>query len=693
LKKTLLLVLVFLTLFSLSGASLVLGASNPSSKLTSEEKEIVSMINGTNVYNYDLELEKIALDHSISGYAFRSGGSVGATAAAFWIKSQFESFGLEAYTESFEFTTWNLPTQPTLVIDDDGNRSTFKDQEIIKSFQAAHFSWPTPESGIFGDLVILPLPDGLSREETATKPLNTTAWRAINTTGKILLIGREVRRNADWFHDLQSKLTWQTPAAIIYTWWYQWMSFTPPMFGSSEGRSGGFRTSYWDMKIPVGFVNYEDGLLVRNREQNLNVSANFTIPAVIGTGPHYNVIGKLKGLVDPNKIVIISGHYDTVMTSGFCDNGAGVAGVIELARVFANATKEGLYRPRYTLLFIAFADEELGFVGAINYIKQHSAHLSNITAVINIDCIGSDTLEVSNTFPNDEGLDLDEVVLKAADDLGTTGQLVDSGGSDQEAFRNPKEGHVVYYNIWGLDSGINNASRVKASIMISSYPLFYSSVWDQNGTAGWIHTQYDNSTSTATMNWVEIDDLEVQVQVAALSALRVLSNSQSSLLSQILTFTMMMGVVVVAAAYLKRSQVTVALRKTYGSILCYIETRQVVVIVMLTAVFLFLSYISDVKVEVLEIMNRGWPTPIIMAYYGYPFKMISIQQMTEAPPPSPQQVDGALSSGSSGGGYQVPPQILWSGVFLNLIVYFLLAFALTYLFERLRNAYTSARSV
>jgi len=651
---------------------------------------MVSMINGTNVYNYDLELEKIALNHSISGYTFRSGGSVGATATAFWIKRQFEGFGLDAYMESFEFTTWNLPTQPKLVIDDDGNSSTLNDQEILKSFQAAHFSWNTSESGIFRDLVVLPLPDSVSHDEAARR-LNTTAWKAINTTGKILLIGREVSRNADWFHSFVNKLTLEPPAAIIYTWWNSWMSFTPPMFGSSQGRSGGFRPSYWDAEIPVGFVNYEDGLRIRNLEQSLNVSAHLTIPAVIGTGPHYNVIGRLKGSVDPDKIVIISGHYDTVMTSGFCDNGAGVAGVIELARVFANAAKEGLYRPRYTLLFVAFADEELGFVGAINYIRQHSAEISNITAVINIDCIGSDTLEVSNTFPNDEGLDLDEVILKAADDLGVTGQLVDSGGSDQEAFRNPKEGHVVYYNIWGLDSGINNASRVKASAMISSYPLFYSSVWDENGTAGWIHTQYDNSTSTATLDWVEVDDLETQVQVSGLSVLRVLTNVQSPLLSQVLTVTAMMSVVILGVAFLKRSWVNGALRKAYSSILYYIGTRELVVIVLLTVLFLFVSYISYVRVETVETMIREWPSPVLMSYYGYPFEMIGIQQKNMAPP-SIQQPDSTFFSGSTGGSYDVTPQILWSGLIVNLILFSLMAFAVIYSFERLRLRYATRES-
>jgi hypothetical protein len=40
------------------------------------------------------------------------------------------------------------------------------------------------------------------------------------------------------------------------------------------------------------------------------------------------------------------------------------------------------------------------------------------------------------------------------------------------------------------------------------------------GEAGWIHTAYDNSTSTETLSWVEVDDLESHIKVALLTAIR-----------------------------------------------------------------------------------------------------------------------------------------------------------------------------
>ena len=61
--------------------------------------------------------------------------------------------------------------------------------------------------------------------------------------------------------------------------------------------------------------------------------------------------------------------------------------------------------------------------------------------------------------------------------------------------------------------------------MLISSPLFFSDKWSL-GAAGWIHTSYDNSTSTHTLNWLEIDDLEAHVEVAALTIVRVSPSSQ-----------------------------------------------------------------------------------------------------------------------------------------------------------------------
>jgi len=518
---------VMLTLLLLTIFSFVFSTQNAigpgySSPLNPLEQQVVSMVNGSRAYNYDLELEKIALENPW----FRSGGSPGATEAAYRIKDQFTSFGLDTWLENFQFTARNILSKPSLLIDDDGNSSTTNDQVARRSFQSAHFSLGTPPKGVFGDLVVLPLPPAANRNEIGKNPINMTAWNAIDLTGKIVLIGKEVRMNAYWGNQFFSKLSQQPPLAIVYTWWYDWMSFTPVQQGSAEGRL------YF---CPVGLLNYEDGLWIRNRETALDVSARFSINSVSGTESHYNVVGKITGYENPEKIVIVSGHYDTVMTAGFVDNGAGTAGVLEIAKTLASAVQAGYYKPKYTILFVAFASEELGLVGAINYVRMHKSEMSNTVAVVNLDCIGSDELRVSETNSVGE-FDLDQTLLEAAQDLGITAVLeTPSGSSDHEVFRSPWWADEFYFDLWNLHAGISDATPVESSSLISSVPLLYSDLWNF-GAPGWIHTSYDNSTSTQMLNWAEVEDLEKQIRVVALALLRI-SPSLRELIPPFASFT------------------------------------------------------------------------------------------------------------------------------------------------------------
>ena len=494
--------------------STVLPKDVAGSTLTPSESSVLALVNGSEAYSYDMQLENIALSH----YAFRAAGSAGANEAADWIADQFESFGLEVEKEEFQFTSWDLLSKPTLVIDDDGNLATTDDQKTIESFQSAHYSW---SGDVFADLVVLPLPPAANRDEIDMNPIDTTVWNAIDTTGKVVLIGREVRLNQAWEETYTNKLSAQPPAAVIYIWWYDWMAFVPDFFSSGGGRpiSLSFGSYYWDLGLPVGFVSYDDGLLIRGRESSVDISAKVVIDSVNEVGPHYNVVGKLTGYGEPEKFVIVSGHYDTVMCAGFCDNGAGTSGVTELAHVFTKAVERGLYYPKFTIIFVAFASEEIWLVGSTNYVMQHEAQMRDIVAVINLDAIGSDNLYVTETNPTD-GFDLDELVLEAADDLGISATLEEPGGSDQEVFRNPVLGNDIYSLIWGLTAGIDDATLVESSTMFISFPLVYTDKWDM-GTPGWIHTSYDNSTSTETLDWVEADDLEDHIKVAALTVMRV----------------------------------------------------------------------------------------------------------------------------------------------------------------------------
>jgi hypothetical protein len=406
----------------------------------------------------------------------------------------------------------------------------------------------------------------------------------------------------------------------------------------------------------------------------VNTSAVLKIPAVIEDGVNYNVVAKLNGVTDPGKAIVICGHYDTVMDAGFCDNGAGTAGVIELARVFADAVQRGIYTPAQTLVFIGFTGEELGFVGSIEYFKEHESEIRNISAVINLDSIGQGTLQVSETLPDDHGVKIDDIALKAAEDLGVSVESVDAGGSDQETFRNPITAANTMKTDWNIDPGIDNSVRVKSATMFSSSPLFYSDYWSL-GVAGLAHTAYDNSTSTATLDWVSADVLGAHVRVAALSVMRTLAALYDPFVFEVSVGFGIGAVVFIVIVLIERRKVWAFLKKAREEIDSYMEPRETVYSLVLTAFLLFSSFAAHTRIGRTEATVQGVPTIVNEMLLGFPFEML------------------ALPVGSPTTGIQVTQvTILWVGLFLNVALFFLLAFGVTYLASRAWYTYRSRKT-
>ena len=118
-------------------------------------------------------------------------------------------------------------------------------------------------------------------------------------------------------------------------------------------------------------------------------------PFALGT----NVIGILPGS-DPNladQIVIVAAHYDHLgktkngVCLGACDNASGVAVMLELAEQLSLRQK----RPRRTVCFASFDCEEQFTLGSLVFTCNRHFDSSKIAAVVNIDLLGRDFLEVA----------------------------------------------------------------------------------------------------------------------------------------------------------------------------------------------------------------------------------------------------------------------------------------------------------
>src|SRR5215831_9084965 len=71
------------------------------------------------------------------------------------------------------------------------------------------------------------------------------------------------------------------------------------------------------------------------------------------------------------------------MHPGADDNASGTSAVMELARGFAAAGPQ----PR-TLVFVAFAGEEMGLLGSSEYVRRPSVPLDRTVAMVNLDMVG-----------------------------------------------------------------------------------------------------------------------------------------------------------------------------------------------------------------------------------------------------------------------------------------------------------------
>ncbi|MHC1709199.1 MAG: M28 family peptidase [Methanomassiliicoccales archaeon] len=468
---------------------------------------------GDNVIALTEELCNISANYR----TFRVSGSQGADEAADFIAERFTSYGLQVTVENFTMPVWNLTDDPSLMIDADGNSSTAGEM-TIGSFNCESFSKPTPYGGLVAELVTLPLPQASNYNEIGRRAIDRQAWDGINISGKVLLIGREVRWSNGWEGVFEDKLLAQPPAAVIYNYHYSWMSYAQYNSQSSSGGLplGGMGPIFWDLNIPVGSVNYSDGqVLVQTALDGGQV--NMSVPSVISQGTHRNVVADVITGSSPDKLVLFGAHYDTVLSEGYVDNSAGVAAVLETARMVQEAVDSGDIKLKYGMRFVAFAGEEMGMAGSLHYVNKHRDEMKDQVASIIADSIGSSDLKVTLAGSDGE-VDLNFVADEACGRLGIARAYQDLAGSDHYAFMFPYWMSNELNSAWGKDLDIGRGLESTSTMCVYSEPL---TIYDnpESEANGRIHTPLDSREAVESGEWIEEQDLLDQAQVYALMAL------------------------------------------------------------------------------------------------------------------------------------------------------------------------------
>jgi Zn-dependent M28 family amino/carboxypeptidase len=141
----------------------------------------------------------------------------------------------------------------------------------------------------------------------------------------------------------------------------------------------------------------------------------------------YNVIGEFTGTESPEEVVLISAHLDSWDEgTGALDDGAGV-GIVMAA---AKHIKDVIGQPKRTIRVVLFAAEEIGLIGAYEYVRANKDTLDSIIVAAESDFGAGPIYRMDTRFADnvrDEASELYNALLTLGVALGNN---TTNGGPD-----------------------------------------------------------------------------------------------------------------------------------------------------------------------------------------------------------------------------------------------------------------------
>jgi aminopeptidase YwaD len=120
----------------------------------------------------------------------------------------------------------------------------------------------------------------------------------------------------------------------------------------------------------------------------------------------WNALADLPGSDIADEFLLLGVHHDTTPDSfGANDNGAGVAVLLETARLLAGLTEELNVRPGRTIRFISFGAEEQALQGSAAFVERHYGPDAQPRMMLNLDELATGTMKgIVLQFPDLRGL-------------------------------------------------------------------------------------------------------------------------------------------------------------------------------------------------------------------------------------------------------------------------------------------------
>jgi Iap family predicted aminopeptidase len=378
---------------SLGLAMLLAGCAKTSSNAEDTALEIISTAN-TPALAYALKVKESSQKSALSYDIVKSltvevgpriPGSQGDKRAVAWAEAKLNDLGFDkVYKEPVRVRNWERGFADAKVV------SPFPQELIISALGG---SIATPESGIEAKVVMFDSLDSLIAADKAT------------VQGNIVFLNTKMQRDkAGRFYGkvVPNRVSGAVEAAKQGA-----QAVIIRSVGTDNSRfahTGVMRYDDTVEKIPAGAISTADAdnlaaMFASQQSSAEDIILNINMQAKdAGWQTSYNVIGEFTGSEKPDEVILISAHLDSWDEgTGALDDGAGV-GIVTAA---AKLVKDAVGQPKRTIRVILYAAEEIGLVGAYQYVRSNRDTLKNIIFAAESDFGAGQIYQLDTRFAED----------------------------------------------------------------------------------------------------------------------------------------------------------------------------------------------------------------------------------------------------------------------------------------------------
>lgn len=304
----------------------------------------------------------------------RLSGSAQAERAVQYVADEMKKLGLEVRLQKLSVPHWVRGVETGELIEFPGMAAGTTQKIVLTALGG---SVATPEAGLVGEIVVV------------------NNFDELNALGQKGIEGKIVMFNAKF----DKRLAASGNGGAAYGQAVQFRGAGPiaagrlgaitvlvRSAGGSQNRlahTGATRYNDSVKPIPAAAVSNEDADTIAYLAAMGKTSIRLVLtPKTLPNAVSYNVIADLKGTEKPDEIVIVSGHLDSWdLGTGALDDACGVAVSMQVPYLLNRLQ----IKPKRTIRFIAYMNEENGLVGGTTYAAEEKANITKHFAAIESD--------------------------------------------------------------------------------------------------------------------------------------------------------------------------------------------------------------------------------------------------------------------------------------------------------------------